>query len=202
MRLALLAAVVLASTTVTPSAHAKDMKGKFGVGFTQTLGGVSGLTARYFAARRLAFELDVGASLLTKASSSELLLAFGILYVPVQHRHANLMIGVRGDLGIRTNQTPQPVSISDAINTETQSTTPEIGDSSVQVNIEVPIIVEFFFSDSFSINLSAGVIVIIAPSDGPILESTGAFAEVDGGEVAIGIGTGGLLGSAGFTFYF
>ncbi|MFT7624267.1 MAG: hypothetical protein ACI9WU_003454 [Myxococcota bacterium] len=194
----------LLCTQYTAPAEAKDMNGKFGVGFSQTLGGVSGLSARYFATRQLAFEIDFGASFLTNDNSTDLLFAVAVLYAPVQHRHANLMVGVRVDLGLRTSPTSaqQTVTIGEAVNTETQSRTPEVGEATAQINIEIPLIVEFFFTDSFAINLAAGIVIVIAPEGGPILDVSGPGAVLEGGDVGIGIGAGGLLGSAGFTFYF
>ena len=206
VRLLLTVALVAATMAVSP-AHAKDMNGKFGVGLTQTLGGVSGLGLRYFGTRRLAFEVDFGVSFIDRdneRASTEVLFAAGVFYALVQHRYANLMLGIRGDVGLLTTppNSSQTVTVSEAIATQTKSTTTEVDSAALQFNIEIPLIVEYFFSDSFAINLAVGLVIIFVPKDGAILETSGPGAVVEAGDIGFGLGAGGLLGSAGFTFYF
>ncbi len=138
-----------------------------------------------------------------RRASTDVLFATGIFYSPVQHRYANLMIGLRADVGIRSTPiSGQSVRVGDAIDTQTQSDTSEVDSTPLQINIELPVIVEYFFSDSFAINLAVGLVLVLAPSDGLILETTGPGAVVQAGDIGFGIGAGGLLGAAGFTFYF
>jgi len=187
-------------------AQAKDMNGKFGLGFTQTIGGVSGMTFRYWVTRSVGLELNFGLSFLDSSgvrTQTEFLGAIGIMYALVQHRTTNLMIGLRGDIGFRTQPpTSGRVVVGNAGATQTPSEVAETDTSLVQFNLEIPLIVEYFFSDSFSINLAVGVVLVFVPEGGTILDSTGLGIIETDTDFAVGIGTGGLLGSAGFTFYF
>lgn len=198
--------MTLAVPPLTPEAGAKDMNGKFGIGFTQTLGGVSGLGARYWATRRWGIEAVVGASLLDADAlrvSTDILVAVGVFYGLIQHRHANLSIGFRVDLGIRArpNVARERTSvIGDAVDTE--GGPPGPAETTVQINLELPLMVEYFFSDSFSIHMAVGLVAIFVPDDGLVLETTGAGAVSDTVDFGFGFGSGGLLGTAGFTFYF
>jgi hypothetical protein len=186
---------------------AKDMKGKFGLGYTQTLGGVHGVSFRYWAGRKLGIETVFNMEVIDRnslRSSTAVSAAFGILYGIVQHRHANLSVAIRADVGFRTSPTErqQTVTVGNAVNTETHSVTAEASESTFHVNLELPIIAEFFFSDSFSVNLAVGLVAVFVPDEGAILETSGPGATVNHDEFGFGIGAGGLLGSAGFTFYF
>jgi hypothetical protein len=188
-------------------AQAKDMQGKFGLGYTQTLGGVSGLGFTYWATRKLGIETVFSVEVIDRRSlrsSTAVYSALGILYSIVQHRHANLSVGIRADLGFRTFPTErqQTVVVGDAVDTESQSVTPEATESTVHINVEFPIVAEFFFSDSFSVSLAVGMVAVFVPDEGAILETNGPGATVKRDEFGFGIGAGGLLGSAGFTFYF
>ena len=197
---------LLALVQTAGSAHAKDMNGKFGIGFTQTIGGVSGMSFRYWVTRDVGLELDFGLSFLDSdgiRTSTEFLGAVGVFYAIVQHRTANLSIGIRGDIGFTSKPpTAAPVSVSSAVNTEVASEIPETATSLLQFNLEIPLMVEFFLSDSVALNLAVGVVLIFVPDGGPILDSTGLGIIQPETDFAVGIGTGGLLGSAGFTFYF
>ena len=187
--------------------EAKDMNGKFGLGYTQTLGGVSGVSFRYWAGRKLSIETVFNVEVIDRnslRSSTSVQGAVGIFYSIVQHRHANLSVGVRADVGFRTSPTEgqQTVSVGDAVDTEVQSVTAEASESTVHVNLELPILAEYFFSDSFSVNMAVGLVAVFVPDEGSILSTNGPGATVTRDEFGFGIGAGGLLGSAGFTYYF
>ena len=189
------------------AASAKDMNGKFGVGMTQTLGGVTGTSFRYWVSRAVGVEATLGVSLLDKdgvRSSTTLNGALGIFYAFVQKRTANLSIGVRANLGFRTapSAVGQSVKVGDAVDSQGKSLTYEATQMTWQVNGEVPLMVEYFFSDSFSVNAAFGFVVVIIPDEGKVLHTTGAGAADEAGEVGFGVGAGGLFGTAGFTYYF
>lgn len=200
--LGLLAATFL----VAPEAQSKDMNGKFGLGFTQTLGGVSGIGARYWATRRWGIEAVVGVSLLDVDRirvSTDIMVAVGVLYGLIQHRSANLSIGLRADIGIRARPSvarSRTVVVGDAVDTEGGPAGP--ADTTVQLNLEIPLLVEYFFSDSFSIHMAFGLLAVIVPDDGLVLETDGPGSASDEIDFGFGIGAGGVLGTAGFTFYF
>jgi len=188
-------------------ASAKDMNGKFGIGLSQTLGGVSGATFRYWATRSFGIEAIIGVSLIDRGglrSSTTLNSSLGVLYAFVQKRTANLSIGARLDFGFRTAPAAEAksVRVSDAVDSQTASSTQEASDTTFQFNVEVPLIVEYFFSDSFSVTLAFGFVVVIVPDEGKVLETSGHGSASEPGELGFGAGTGGLFGSAGFTFYF
>ena len=62
--------------------------------------------------------------------------------------------------------------------------------------------VEYFFSDSFSVNTSFGFVIVIIPDEGKVLNTSGTGTADKAGEIGIGVGAGGLFGTAGFTYYF
>ena len=199
--------LILVLMMMPAMASAKDMNGKFGIGVSQTLGGVSGATFRYWATRSFGIEAIVGVSLVDRdglRSSTTINGSFGVLYAFVQKRTTNLSIGARVNLGFRTAPTTeaQAVRVSDAVDTQTGSTTQEASDTTLQLNAEIPIIVEYFFSDSFSVSLAFGFVVVVVPDEGAVLSVDGYGSASGPGELGFGAGTGGLFGSAGFTFYF
>ncbi|MEC8024376.1 MAG: hypothetical protein VX223_10610 [Myxococcota bacterium] len=199
--------VVLALLTLASPASAKDMNGKFGVGYTQTIGGVGGFSFRYWATRSIGLELDFGLSFVNSdgdRSTTEFVAAVGLFYALVQHRSTNLLIGVRGDIGFRSQPAAStPVLVADGIDNQSASTTSEASGGILQFNLEFPLMVEYFFTDTFAINLTVGIVLIFVPDGGTTVLNTlgpGTVAATD--TFAVGIGAGGLLGSAGFTFYF
>lgn len=170
------------------SASAKDMSGKFGVGYDQSLGGVSGLDLAYF----------IGDIKLTGTISFEMFApkkgdnptafaaAIGGIYQIARSENANLGVGLKLDLGFK-NKAAMGVG------------------SSFQVNIEVPIIAEYFFSDFFSIHAGTGLLFVIVPEKGCALNvpnSPNNITNAAAQGFGFGLGNGSLLGNAGFTFYF
>jgi len=199
--------ILMCSLLVPLSASAKDMNGKLGVGMTQTLGGVTGTSFRYWVTRSVGIETTLGVSLVERdgvRSSTTVNGALGVFYAFVQKRTANLSIGLRADLGFRTAPSAQgqSVKVDDAVNSEDESLTFEATESTLQINAEVPLMVEYFFSDSFSVNASFGFVVVIIPDEGKVLDISGLGNADNVGEIGIGVGAGGLFGTAGFTYYF
>jgi hypothetical protein len=199
--------VALAIITVTNTATAKDMNGKFGVGYTQTIGGVGGFAFRYWATQNIGIELDFGLSFVNSdgdRSTTEFVAAVGLFYALVQHRSTNLLIGIRGDVGFRSQPAEStPVLVADGVDNQSSSTTTEASSGILQFNLEFPLMVEYFFTDTFAINLTVGIVLIFVPDGGATVLNTlgpGTVAATD--TFGVGIGAGGLLGSAGFTFYF
>jgi len=183
------------------------MNGKFGVGMSQTLGGVTGTSFRYWVTRSVGIETTLGVSLLDRdgiRSSTTLTGSLGLFYAFVQKRTANLSIGVRADFGFRTapSDQGQSVKVGNAVDSETESLTFEATDTTLQINAEVPLMVEYFFSDSFSVNAAFGFVVVIIPDEGRVLNTSGTGSAENAGEIGFGVGAGGLFGTAGFTYYF
>ena len=199
--------LVLVAVLSAASAEAKDMNGKFGLGFSQTLGGVSGIDFRYWATRRFGIDTTVGVSFFDRDSLrgvTDVRAAAGFLYSFLQSRHANLSVAARLDVAFRTvpADRQQTVRVGDAVDSTEASRTLAADETTWQFNIEVPFVVEYFFSDAFSVNVAVGFVMVIVPSAGGLLESSGPGATVTRGEIGYGIGAGGLLGSAGFSYYF
>ncbi|MBL6976073.1 MAG: hypothetical protein ISR64_10105 [Deltaproteobacteria bacterium] len=207
----LVAALALVTVLSLP-ANARDMNGKFGLGFDQTLAGVSGISAKYwigdFGIRGvLGLDFIVPRSGGTRMSMN---FALGVIYNFARTEAANLGIGVMADLGYNNGAATG-------------------GGSSIQVNVEVPLTAEIFITDHFSFHISVGLAVAIIPSGGsalgdarpkndsqgnPIADASGNVTSYEGditatGEAAgdndkVGIhfGNGSLFGNMGFTYYF
>ncbi len=195
---------LLVALLATQSAVAKDMNGKFGLGISQTFGGVSGFGFQYYFTRSLALDVDVGVSFASTPdgqSSTAFVGGLGIFYALVQHRTANLLIGLRGDFGVRSAPSDAPeTTLADAVN---RSTTPEetaFSGSVFQFNLEIPLVIEFFFSDSVSFHVAAGALLVFVPEQGAFLDAKGVAFESS--SFILALGSGGFLGSAGVTFWF
>ncbi len=199
-----LAALIVAITVGAGPAHAKDMQGKFGVGFMQSFGGVSGLSLRYWLSRSVALELDTGVAFATNTggqNSTAFVGAFGVFYAAVQHRTANLLVGVRGDFGVRNAPSDAPATrLEDAVNARSAPAAGAFSGSTFQFNLEIPLIIEYFLSDSVSLQLATGILLVFVPEQGTFLNVEGIAYEDS--SFVLGLGTGGFLGSLGVTFWF
>ncbi len=218
--------------SATPIA-AKNMHGKFGVGFQRTLLGVQGFSFAYWMTPKLCFVTTAGLGfdrtdinqvreviaadgtattdvVASESWSTSLLAAAGVKYVLYGTKYANLSLGIIADLGWANKLIYDADTVVDAEgNAQTVQST---ATNRIQWGVEVPMEVEFFFSDAFSINLAAGMFVTAVPSapanysgansTAAILAPTG-LGQVDApDEVGIAIGAGGLFGHAGMNFYF
>ena len=193
-RLLHLASLVAVATFVlaTP-ASAKDMRGKLGVGATRSLSGAEGLAVRYWATRSVGVELLGGVGLTRKKDDSlrtALAGGFQLIFVLRELGPANLLAGIRGTVGF--------------LNADAATSGQGGGGGTAHIAVELPVTVEYHFADAFSVHLAFGMLASFIPEDGAILD--GGPVLIDGGSepgsVALGFGSGGLLGGAGFTFYF
>ena len=176
------------------------MRGKLGIGANTTLTGAHGLTVRYWPNRRFGVEIMGGATVArgsTEGNRINVAFAAQISYVLREIGRANLLFGVRGVVAYVNDE-----AISGA------STEPDLANSYIHPAVEAPFTIEYYFSDSFSIQLAAGLAVSFVPkegsllSGGPILGNINAASSSRDFDTIFGIGSGGLFGSAGFTFYF
>ncbi len=178
----LLCLVALAFAPTDTSA--KNMHGKFGVGFQRTLLGVQGFSFTYWMTPKLAFLTTAGlgfdrtninqarevtatdgtvtTELVPNESwSTKLLAAMGVKYVLYGTKYANLSFGALADLGWANKLIYDSGTFVDAEgNTEIVQAT---ASNRIQWGIEFPMEVEFFFSDAFSINLAAGMFFTVVP---------------------------------------
>jgi hypothetical protein len=178
-------------------ALAKNMQGKAGLGFQQTMPGARGLSLAYWTSDQMAVQLLLGAEFLVAQggnSSNRLHYGLGFKYVLVATRFANLSIGARISGAFASEQT---FDGQDASGTPTSVTASNL----IHLAAEIPFEIEYFFSDAFALNLAFGFMATRVPDQGALLQPTGLGATSSGGSTGIGIGSGGLLGAAGFTFY-
>ncbi len=191
----LLLVSLLAASALLPAAtaNAKDMRGKLGVGATRSLSGAEAIAVRYWATRSVGVELMGGVGLTRKKDESlrtALAGGFQLIFVLRELGPANLLTGIRGTVGF----------INEDSATEGQGG----GGGTAQIAVELPVTVEYHFADAFSVHLAFGLLASFIPDDGAILDGgpvlLGGGSEP--GSVALGFGSGGLLGGAGFTFYF
>lgn len=226
-------------------AQAKNMHGKFGVGFQRTLLGVQGLTFGYWLTPKLAFQgtagmgfevydiylladklddagdpvVEKGLNVMTIGTDSTdtttILGNMGLKYVIYATKFANLSVGAAVDLGWKSKLV-YDVPAAQALDEATQAldeadvggTITRWQSSVLQWGLELPIEVEYFFSDALSINLAAGFTFTMVPElrqqvkNKAILQQDGLGAVKESNYTGIGIGVGGLFGQAGFRFYF
>lgn len=191
MRKALVSvASIVAVLAIAMPASAKDMGGKFGVGVDQTLGGVTGLELKYFIGD-FAVSLEPGFAIWSPDTGDThfgLNMAIGGVFYFARSDQANLGFGAKVDLGY----------LNKAANGGT--------DATFQANIELPLVMEYFFTDHFAFHIATGLLFAIVPEKGAAL----SVPTNNGGLVAgkttkgfgFGFGGGSITSSAGFTFYF
>jgi hypothetical protein len=183
--------VILLAGVVPRGAEGKNMNGKFGFGYQQTLLDVQGLSFSYWASPSVAIQVIVGAGFsLDEGNSNTTTLksAVGVKYVLLGTRYANLSVGIRGDLAWRSGE-----SMDDPAGK---------GANVTQWGIELPLEVEFWFSDAVAINLGTGAMFTGVPSRGALLSPGGLGGVSSPNYKGIGLGAGTLFGNAGFCFYF
>jgi hypothetical protein len=196
--------VLLACLLLSAPVAAKNMHGKFGVGYQRTMLSAQGLSFTYWATPMLAMSYLMGAGFVLDAhndNTTVLLASGGIRYVLAGTKFANLSVGGRLDLGWATKLTLADPSAAGGFKDASNVT---------QWGVEVPIEVEYFLSDAFSFNLATGMTFAIYPDgtsrQSAMLDTAGlgspVAADPDGNSKGVGLGVGGLFGHAGFTFYF
>jgi hypothetical protein len=187
-----------------PNVAAKDMRGKLGIGANSTLTNAQGLTVRYWPTRRLGVEILAGASVARGSDQGDRIgVAFAaqLSYVLREIGRANLIIGIRGVLAYVNDD-----SLSQS--PDTVDGGPDISNSFLHPAVEAPLTIEYHFSDAFSLQLATGLALSFVPKEGALLTGGRIFTSLHEAssdrnyETVLGIGGGGLFGSAGFTFYF
>ncbi len=174
------------------SSHArgKDMNGKFGIGYSNSLSGAQGLGITYWTSKNLAINLLGGLEFVVDQemdSSNVILGGLGTKFVLLSTRHANLTLGAKAIVAYSSDQYNYNASEAD---------------SHYQFAFEIPIEAEYFVSDSMSFLFSVGISGVVMGEDAILFEQTSGLGNTDKlGFTSIGIGTGGLWGFSGFVFY-
>lgn len=189
-------AVLLGLIALSPQAQAKDMEGRLGIGMEQSLGGVSGLTVRFWPTQELGINLTAGFRLFFGDVSTggdfgtSVATSVGVVYNFSQALHANLGIGLRVGVGYNSE------TMNAALN-------PGSTGSVLQLLVEGPLLVmEFFLSDRFSISASTGVLFNWVSADGVAITTPGQEDLEKPDSLVIDFGGGGLSATVGLVYYF
>jgi hypothetical protein len=176
-------AVLLMLTFAAPGAGAKDLPGKFGLGYVCTLGGVPGLDIQYYVTRFIGLEAVLGLDYVSASDFSPLAfkMSLGGRFNFARAKDANLGVALRANIG---------VSNADYFKNKA------VTEGSVHFNLEIPLIAEYFLSNHFSVFTQVGLLIDFVPKKGAVL--TGGTPETT--EVHFGIP--GLQGLLGATFWF
>ncbi len=179
-------ALAMSLLLASAAASAKDMRGRFGLGYDQSLGGASGLALTYWVTHALGIDLIMGLDLVSPDEGDNQVAfntAFGVRYNIARARDVNLGIGLRGSMGFLNKAATG-------------------GDSIFQFNLDIPLIVEYFFSKHFAISLATGITMQIVPEDGNALTAQNTLLGTTRDTFSVSFFNGGFFGTAGFRFYF
>jgi hypothetical protein len=191
--------ILLATLFLGSQADAKNLQGRLGLGLEQSISGVSGLTVRYWSGERVGLHATVGGGVATGVGENgdeigtSIGASVGMIYNVARALHANLGIGVRAAVGMRNE------ALRNALD---NSGDPQRNGDDLQFNLEFPIVIEYFLSESFSVSVASGFLLVFVPSDGAVLSPKGHGGSSIPDTMAIGIGAGSITGSLGAVFYF
>jgi hypothetical protein len=192
--------MLLMVLSVSSALIAKDMNGKFGAGYQQSLGGVSGLNIKYWL-QDIGIDVTLGMGFVIPDKGDSAMTfktAIGGIFSFARSEFANLGIGARINLGFKNKAAMEKAAMG--------GTDAAMGgtDSSFQFGIEVPLVAEYFLSDHFAINGQVGFTLSMIPEDGCTTDLPTEYGKTDDAKsTGIGIGNGGgVFGGTGFTFYF
>ncbi|MCC6621597.1 MAG: hypothetical protein IT385_10110 [Deltaproteobacteria bacterium] len=188
----LLAAALLAAPA---GAAARNMDGRFGIGLEQSLGGASGLALRYFTSETicLAATLGVDIAVVDKGDENDVSAGVvgsaGVAFQLARGQHAHFSVGLRLAIGYRS---------LDAL----RLLDPEATASDVHVALELPLGLEVWLADNFSVGVATGVLVNFVPDGGAQLDGDGAGTNAPAGSIGIGIGAGSVTATLSALYYF
>lgn len=170
-----------------PAAQAKDMPGKFGLGYVETLGGVRGLDIQYYVHRHFGLEAVLGLDYISSKDLSPMAfkMSIGGRYNVARAKDANFGVGLRANIGVG-GKDYITVNYPEIAN-------PEL---SVHFNLEIPLIFEYFLSNHFSIFTQVGLLIDFVPEKGAVLTDGAA------GTTEVHFGATSLSSLLGATFWF
>ncbi len=176
-------------------ALAKDLNGRLGVGLEESLGGATGLAIRYWPGEAFGIGIVLGATGESGAADSSSFdfsaeAGLRLVYNFARSLHANLGFGAGVAFGSR----------SKVENLEIQGETT----SATQLNLEVPVIAEFFLSDNFSLSVATGFLFQFVGNEraGGVMDVKGQGATASKDVLAIGLGAGSIRATLGAVYYF
>lgn len=164
-----------------------DNKGRLGIGYQASLGGAQGLTLR-FGAGPVVLSGLVGLRLISPDDSA-LDTRFGAEFalavaIPLQRWN-----GTHFGLGVRAAMGVQHIQVRNTDTNELEGADP------FGMAFELPLYVEAWLSQRITLLVETGVVLnVIGDEDSPLRAREAG--------IEIGLGTGGLFGSAGLAFYF
>lgn len=195
-RLAVGLAALLAVAASAPDADAKDLSGRLGVGLEETIGGASGFAVRYFFSEGVGVTSTLGVDITLvdggdgqSQVATGFLGSFGIAVHFARSLHAHLGFGVRATFGYRSLQAAQLID-------------PSATSTDIQIALELPLLLEFFLSDHFSVGASTGFILNFVPKSGSTLPTSGSGGTRTPGAIGIGVGAGSIGATLAILYYF
>lgn len=184
---------VVAAVTLLPSqqVEAKPMEGRFGVGLERTLGGATGLALRFFAADSFALVATAGLDITMVGDevSAGVAASLGAMFHVARSDHAHFAVGARLTLGYRSLDAFRLID-------------PTATGTDIDIAIEVPIALEIWLSNHFSLTVSTGILIDFVPSSGAQLRGDGAGSNAPEGAIGIGLGAGSITATLGAIYYF
>ena len=173
------------------AAHAREMDGRFGVGLEQSLGGASGIAMRYFTSETLSLQATFGVDIVVVDGnvSAGVVGSAGVALHIARGQHAHLWTGVRGTLGYRSLDAFKIID-------------PTATDSDLHFALEIPLGLEVWLADNFSVGAATGILINIVPGGGAQLHGEGPGSSAPPGAIGIGIGAGSVSATLSVLYYF
>ena len=190
LRLGAWAAALAATALLASPGHAREVSGRFGIGLEQSLAGASGLSIRYFTSASLAImaTLGVDIAVVDGSVSAGVAGSAGFAFQLARSQHAHLSVGLRAAFGYRSLDAFQIID-------------PTATASDLHFALEIPLGLEVWLADNFSIGASTGILVNFVPSGGAQLHGSGAGTTAPAGSVGIGLGAG-SVSTLSILYYF
>ncbi len=143
---------------VASAANAAPVKGKLGIGYTDTISGVNGIAINYGVIDNLHLEGIFGMSLDSPKDNdgmgNRLGFGLGVHFQAIRSEDAALTVGARFALGSAKGATPKGASEPDGV---------------TQIAIDLPVRLYWFASKNLSIHLETGIGFNMIDEKGPAL---------------------------------
>ncbi len=186
-----LMAMVALTLIGAQEARAREMDGRFGIGLEQSIGGASGLAIRYFTSESMVIQATLGVdiAIVDGSVSAGVVGSAGFAFQLARGQHAHLWTGLRGTLGYRSLDAFQIID-------------PTATDSDLHFALEIPLGLEVWLADNFSVGAATGILINLVPGGGAQLHGEGPGTTAPPGSIGIGIGAGSVSGTLSVLYYF